>query len=556
MIRLESRLKAGLQLSTSNIHRPTNNHVPSTLTVEDSPLEMLLKEQGTLQTPVGTFSAKHEAGVVEPEQAQFYKQLIPLSKPGAGEQYAFKVDLDKCTGCKACVSACHSLNGLGDHETWRDVGTIHGYDLSGASYTQTVTTACHHCADPGCLNGCPVLAYEKDPDTGIVRHLDDQCIGCQYCALKCPYDVPKYSKSLGIVRKCDMCHNRLADGEAPACVQACPTEAISITIVNTEASIASARSGADFLPAAPEPSYTVPTTQYVTERAVPKNVEAADHYALRPEHAHFPLVFMLVLTQLSVGLYAASLIADSAQISLQLRMVGLVSVMIGLAASTSHLGRPLGAWRAFLGLRRSWLSREIVVFGMFAPLAMAYTACAWFDQLPAYVSDLLGGSTVFVGALGVFTSVMIYHDTHRPFWKFPVSALKFFGTSVCLASAAYVLASSWAGNVSAFAMCLMFVASFAKLATEAFMLTSYSDAMMTPERKSAMLMLDPLRLITVARFALSLCALFSAGALLVAPSLVWLATTVFIALFIAELLERTLFFKAVAAPKMPGGIYS
>ena len=43
----------------------------------------------------------------------------------------------------------------------------------------------------GCLNGCPVLAYEKDPVTGIVRHLDDQCIGCQYCMLKCPYDVPQ-----------------------------------------------------------------------------------------------------------------------------------------------------------------------------------------------------------------------------------------------------------------------------------------------------------------------------------------------------------------------------
>ena len=44
------------------------------------------------------------------------------------------------------------------------------------------------------MNGCPVGAYEKDADTGIVRHLDDQCIGCSYCILKCPYDVPKYSK--------------------------------------------------------------------------------------------------------------------------------------------------------------------------------------------------------------------------------------------------------------------------------------------------------------------------------------------------------------------------
>ena len=52
-----------------------------------------------------------------------------------------------------------------------------------------------------------MLAYEKDAETGIVRHLDDQCIGCQYCVLKCPYDVPKYSKKRGIVRKCDMCYS-------------------------------------------------------------------------------------------------------------------------------------------------------------------------------------------------------------------------------------------------------------------------------------------------------------------------------------------------------------
>ena len=57
------------------------------------------------------------------------------------------------------------------------------------------------------------MAYDKDPETGIVRHLDDQCIGCQYCVLKCPYDVPKYSERLGIVRKCDMCVGRLRAGE-------------------------------------------------------------------------------------------------------------------------------------------------------------------------------------------------------------------------------------------------------------------------------------------------------------------------------------------------------
>ncbi len=516
---------------------------------------MLLKEQGTLQTPVGIFSAKHEAVLAEPAQAQFYKQLLPLSKPGAGEQYAFKVDLDKCTGCKACVSACHSLNGLDDHETWRDVGTIHG-GLANASYTQTVTTACHHCADPGCLNGCPVLAYEKDPETGIVRHLDDQCIGCQYCVLKCPYDVPKYSKRLGIVRKCDMCHSRLADGEAPACVQACPTEAISITIVNTESALTSARGGAAFLPAAPDPSYTAPTTQYVTNRHIPEDVETGDLHALHPEHVHLPLVLMLVLTQFSAGLYGLALLAGEGTVSTVARVAAFIAMGLGLAASTSHLGRPLGAWRAFLGLRRSWLSREIVVFGGFSAVAFGYTAAAFLDFVPSWIETSLGWGTLLSGLIGVFCSVMIYHDTRRPFWDFPVSFSKFFGSGVGLALAGYLVVLSAVATVPT-ALFLVLLCVFAvKLGLESSQLRHASGVDMTPARKSAMLMLHPLRRLLVARFALGLIGLLAFGLMLTNVSNVTFAAVGFGCLLLGEFLERALYFTAVAAPKMPGGIIS
>jgi len=180
-------------------------------------VDALLSEQQTL-TAVERFSSLHDAGEV-PEKHKIYSELLPLSKPGVGQQYAFEVDLDACTGCKACVAGCHTMNGLDEGETWRGVGLLSG-GTAETPAARLVTSSCHHCVEPACMAGCPVQAYEKDPITGIVKHLDDQCFGCQYCTLMCPYDAPKYNKRLGIVRKCDMCSSRLENSEAPACVEA------------------------------------------------------------------------------------------------------------------------------------------------------------------------------------------------------------------------------------------------------------------------------------------------------------------------------------------------
>ncbi len=250
-----------------------------------TPVDQFIRAQQEL-TAVDQFSRLHDGGLAAPSTsspARAYRDLLPLVGPGAGEQYAFEVDLDACSGCKACVSACHSLNGLDESETWRSVGLLTGSAPAGVDpatglaierpVLQTVTTACHHCVDPACLNGCPVDAYDKDPVTGIVWHLDDQCIGCSYCTLMCPYEVPVYDHDRGIVRKCDMCRDRLAEGEAPACVQGCPTEAISITVVSRAELVAEARGttvrGDDpvvLVPSAAPSSITVPGTRYTSRR--------------------------------------------------------------------------------------------------------------------------------------------------------------------------------------------------------------------------------------------------------------------------------------------------
>lgn len=512
---------------------------------------MLLKKQSVLQTPVGTFSEEYKTEDSQAREAKFYKRLIPLSKPNIDEQYAFKVDLDKCTGCKACVSACHNLNGLESNETWRDVGTIHGAYSTGESYTQTVTTACHHCADPGCLNGCPVLAYEKDETTGIVRHLDDQCIGCQYCVLKCPYDVPKYSKSLGIVRKCDMCHSRLSEGEAPACVQACPTEAISITIVNTQDSKSSA-ARETFLPTAPKPSYTIPTTQYVSNRTLPENIEAGDTHTLKTEEGHFPLVLMLVLTQLSVGLFGISIFADPS-LKNGLNTSGFIFLVLGLFASVTHLGRPLGAWRSFLGLRRSWLSREIVLFGAFFKLTAAQTAFVYFGIYSDFTNTILAPTTFFVGLLGVISSVMIYHDTRRPFWTFPITASKFLGSTTILSLALFAVLSAKLESKPESVMTALFVVILFKLLIDCITLLQAKAKTTSPIKKTALLMLKHLKLSTISRFSLSLLSLFLFSFFDSLIANIPVLTLAFICLLTSEIIERSIFFRAVVAPKMPGG---
>ena len=86
----------------------------------DTPLDRYLAQQTDL-TAVGRFVRLERHDLI-PAQQRYYRDLIPLTKPQPGQQYAFAVDLDSCTGCKACVTACRSLNGLDDDEAWRTVG--------------------------------------------------------------------------------------------------------------------------------------------------------------------------------------------------------------------------------------------------------------------------------------------------------------------------------------------------------------------------------------------------------------------------------------------------
>ncbi len=550
-------------------------------------IDELLDEQQQL-TAVERFSSKHHGGDL-PAQSRYYRDLIPLTKPAPGEQYAFGVDLDACTGCKACVSACHSLNGLEDEEIWRNVGFIHGGEADSA-YQQTVTTACHHCVDPACLNGCPVKAYEKDAETGIVRHLDDQCIGCQYCVLKCPYDVPKYSKKRGIVRKCDMCYNRLAVNEAPACVQACPTGAITIQVINKAQLTADIHTGDQLLPDTFDSAYTRPSTAYTTRKVIPANARASDVHQLRLEHAHLPLIFMLVFTQAGAGLFVALAVlmgfAGSAFTAIQgpVAVSAFIALNIGLAVSVLHLGRPMGAWRAFLGLRTSWMSREILAFGLLAGMGGATTvACIWgslgawlgskaqplLQQLEfwidpaAWARPLVLLTSVFA-MIGIYCSAMIYIDTRRLYWVKELTAPKFFGTLLLLGASGAAAVLSWGGQFGASArpeliqgallVALSLRCALSGWETEQFR-TAIADVD-APQHRSAHLIWTKLRPLAWGWAGLSLagaaCTLLALGAHGWTGPL--LTSAAFLLMLITQSLERYFYFTAVVAPRMPGGI--
>lgn len=551
-------------------------------------LDLLLENQQ--QTTAVEKFAQLYARDEFPLQARHYRELMPTSRPAAGEQYAFEVDLDACSGCKACVTACHNLNGLEEKEVWRSVGLLHGGSTE-LPVIQHVTTACHHCIEPACLHGCPVKAYEKDPVTGIVKHLDDQCIGCQYCMLKCPYDVPRYSKSKGIVRKCDMCSDRLAADEAPACVQSCPNQAIRIRIVNQRQVIEECEANV-FLPGVPEPEYTLPTTVYKSKRVLPRNVLPADYYSSRPAHAHTPLIVMLVLTQMSVGAFVVEQLLQSEFVTLagiattdNLRPAQLVAALllgfIGLFVAVFHLGRPRLAYRAFIGLATSWLSREILAFNLFAGLASAYVAasCAGYVgwNIDPSIESAIGISAGAAGLLAVVCSMMIYIDTRRVFWGPLFTVTKFFGTCLVLGVPVALLISLAAAACSADLtmkqiltgygrqLChALIVIAGSKLIFEAMIFGSLRNQRHTPLKRTAKLLKGELSMITTARFIVGILGgivlpLILLGEQHIAP------VTGFQPLFIGiiallmtglcltgEFIERYLFFTAVVAPKMPG----
>jgi anaerobic selenocysteine-containing dehydrogenase/Fe-S-cluster-containing dehydrogenase component len=172
-------------------------------------------------------------------QAEVTRSVVGRPFRVAGAEAGFSLDLGRCVGCGACVLACRLENGWSSDNPWRRVLPLNLRRRPGGP-TYFLSVACHHCEQPACVAACPSRAYGKRAD-GVVIHHQARCIGCRYCEMACPFGAPRYDAAKGMMTKCDFCRHEKtgradrpglapagadAPAHTPACIAACPTEAL------------------------------------------------------------------------------------------------------------------------------------------------------------------------------------------------------------------------------------------------------------------------------------------------------------------------------------------
>lgn len=150
-----------------------------------------------------------------------------------------------CIGCRNCEQGCNEVNDLAKpekpfndlsvldekrrtaNEAFTVVNRYSSSDNAGESFFRKIQ--CNHCMEPACASACFVKAFRKTP-SGAVVYDASVCVGCRYCMVACPFEIPTYEYDKAFtprVRKCHMCHFRITEGLLPGCVEACPTKALT-----------------------------------------------------------------------------------------------------------------------------------------------------------------------------------------------------------------------------------------------------------------------------------------------------------------------------------------
>lgn len=161
------------------------------------------------------------------------------------DRYGVLIDTTRCIGCRRCEWACNEWNknpneplkSFEDKSVFEQVRRTHAATFTVVNRFQDkkdakpvyVKKQCMHCEDPGCLSACFVGAFKKT-SSGAVVYDPSVCVGCRYCMVACPFDIPAYEYNDPItprVTKCTLCFDRISrEGTVPACVEICPTETL------------------------------------------------------------------------------------------------------------------------------------------------------------------------------------------------------------------------------------------------------------------------------------------------------------------------------------------
>lgn len=167
--------------------------------------------------------------------------------PGSDARLGVLVDIPNCIGCRKCEFACQEAAGFSPPpiETFDDKSVFSTHRRpSDTTFTTVnefpnpadpgkplyVKVQCMHCNEPACASACLVNAFRKTPQ-GAVIYDERVCIGCRYCMVACPFNIPAYTYDdpySPVIRKCTMCFERVTrQGGIPACVKICPQEALT-----------------------------------------------------------------------------------------------------------------------------------------------------------------------------------------------------------------------------------------------------------------------------------------------------------------------------------------